>query len=102
MLPNESSSVHFGSPADIFFALLRASRLAFRATFLSRGKGFQCWCGHSIQASRTTFAAAFVLELFIGIEHDSLRRIINEAHRLRNLQFASLGFAQNAATQTSL
>ena len=42
-LPNESGGVHLGSPADIFFALLRASRLAFGAAFLSRGKRFRRW-----------------------------------------------------------
>jgi hypothetical protein len=56
-LPNESGSVHLGSPTDICFALLRASRLAFGAAFLSRGKRFRRGRGHSIQASRTTFAA---------------------------------------------
>jgi hypothetical protein len=58
-LPNKSSSVHLGSPADIFFALLRASRLALGAVFLLRGKRFRRWRGHSIQASQTTLAAAF-------------------------------------------
>src|ERR1700676_3513381 len=33
-----------------------------------------------------------VLELFIGIEHDTLRRIINQSHRQGHLQFAPLGF----------
>ena len=45
MLPNESGRVHLGSPTNIFFALLRASRLALGAAFLSRGKRFRRWRG---------------------------------------------------------
>ena len=44
-LPNKSSSVHLGSPADIFFALLRASRLALGAAFLCVGSGFGVGAG---------------------------------------------------------
>ena len=71
-LPNESSSVHLGSPAEIFFALRRASRLAFGAAFLSRGKRFRRWRGHSIQAFRTTFAVTFSCRIPTKVQCRSL------------------------------
>src|SRR5438552_9110715 len=55
--------------------------------------------------SRTGAAKSFkkmpqrILHLLIGIQRDSLQRIINQTHRQRYLQFAPLSLTQDPAAQ---